>query len=260
MDTLETFHPQASKHQPRDEKMYATILGALVAPMSRGNITIRSASALDAPVISPNWLIDQRDQEVAVAWYRRMRDVWRSKALQSIVLGEEAYPGADVETDEEVLNVVRNSVMTVWHPACTCKMGRKDDKMAVVDNRARVYGVSGLRVVDASAMPFLPPGHPQSTIYALAEKTADDIIHGGPQHQQREGGHQEGSQRGGYDVPQKGYREGEHKGGNQQGGYEVTYEDVQYGEYRHSNLKGEYSSYHKSYYRRSSPAAAERKP
>lgn len=57
-------------------------------------------------------------------------------------------------------------------------MGKKDDPQAVVDSNARVYGVKGLRVVDASAFPLLPPGHPQSTVYALAEKIADDIIKG----------------------------------------------------------------------------------
>ena len=66
----------------------------------------------------------------------------------------------------------------VWHAAATCKMGKQEDLMAVVDGEARVYGVKGLRVVDASSFPFLPPGHPQATIYALAEKIADGIIRG----------------------------------------------------------------------------------
>lgn len=57
-------------------------------------------------------------------------------------------------------------------------MGRQDDPMAVVDSHAKVFGVSSLRVVDASAFPFLPPGHPQSSVYALAEKIADDIKNG----------------------------------------------------------------------------------
>ncbi|KJZ74261.1 hypothetical protein HIM_06267 [Hirsutella minnesotensis 3608] len=165
--------------QPKDGKTYTTILGAVVAPISRGNVTIESANSLDSPVINPNWMTAKADQEVAVAWYRRMRDVWQSRPLQSIVDGEEKYPGENVQTDEQVLNTIRDSLMTVWHPACTCKMGKKSDPMAVVDNQARVFGVKGLRVVDASSMPLLPPGHPQSTIYALAEKIADDIIRGG---------------------------------------------------------------------------------
>ncbi|RDA82800.1 hypothetical protein CP532_6288 [Ophiocordyceps camponoti-leonardi (nom. inval.)] len=163
-------------NQPTNGRMYATILGALVAPLSRGNITLRSASALDPPVIFPNWLEHPADKEVAIAWFRRMRDVWNSPGLGFMTYGPEYYPGPYVQTDEQILDVVRKSLMTVWHPACTCKMGRRGDSTAVVDTRARVFGVSALRVVDASSMPILPPGHPQSTIYALAEKIAEDII------------------------------------------------------------------------------------
>ncbi|KAF4951454.1 hypothetical protein FSARC_12909 [Fusarium sarcochroum] len=162
--------------QPLDGKQYATMLGAMVAPISRGNVTIASASGLDKPIINPNWLTAKADQEAAIAWFRRMRDVWATKELKSISIGSEYWPGKGVQTDEEVLDMVRDSLMTVWHAACTCKMGKKGDKMAVVDSFARVFGVEGLRVVDASSMALLPPGHPQSTIYAFAEKIADDII------------------------------------------------------------------------------------
>ncbi|KAM4064472.1 GMC oxidoreductase [Hirsutella rhossiliensis] len=235
-----------SKHQPPDGKMYASILGALVAPLSRGNITIRSASALDAPVISPNWLEDKGDQEVAIAWYRRMRDVWGTRALQSIVLGPEAYPGSDVQSDDEVLNLVRDSVMTVWHPACTCKMGKRNDKMAVVDHRARVYGVSGLRVVDASAMPFLPPGHPQSTIYALAEKIAYDIIRGERKDKYYDGAHDGEYRQGVYkgEHRQGGYggehRQGVYKGEHRQGGYDGEHQGVYKGEHRQGGYDDEH--------------------
>jgi len=60
----------------------------------------------------------------------------------------------------------------------TNKMGRANDSMAVVDSKARVFGVKNLRVVDASAMPFLPPGQPQATLYMLGEKIADEILYG----------------------------------------------------------------------------------
>lgn len=63
-----------------------------------------------------------------------------------------------------IKKVIKGSLQTVWHASSTCKMGPSTDSMAVVDSHARVYGVKGLRVVDASAFPFLPPGHPQSTV------------------------------------------------------------------------------------------------
>lgn len=164
--------------RPRDGNNYATDLGAMVAPLSRGNVTISSRDTLVQPKINPNWLTHPGDQEVAISWYRRLREVWDTPEMRSIRADgdKEAYPGREHETDEQILEVIRDSIVTVWHPACTNKMGKPDDKMAVIDNRARVFGVQGLRVVDASAFPILPPGHPQTTVYALAEKIASDII------------------------------------------------------------------------------------
>ncbi len=90
--------------------------------------------------------------------------------MQEVKIGEEYFPGLDAESDEEILEVIRNSVMTVWHASCTCKMGTKDDEMAVVDSKARVFGVDGVRVVDASSFALLPPGHPQSTVCKFSLK------------------------------------------------------------------------------------------
>lgn len=116
--------------------------------------------------------------------------------MAPILIGEEYNPGLQIQSDAQILDWIQNNVMTLWHAACTCKMGTVDDPMAVVDSRARVFGVQGLRVVDASAFPFLPPGHPQSvvcqflvtpislclilttSIDMLAEKIAADIIEG----------------------------------------------------------------------------------
>ncbi|KGO65316.1 Glucose-methanol-choline oxidoreductase [Penicillium italicum] len=162
--------------QPRDGYQYASILGVLISPMSRGNITLNSADTSDLPVINPNWLDDQADQEVAIAMFKRIRQAFQSEAMEPVVIGEEYNPGPHVQSNDQILEFIKDNVMTLWHPSCTCKMGTSDDDMAVVDSQARVYGVDGLRVVDASAFPFLPPGHPQSTVYMLAEKIAADII------------------------------------------------------------------------------------
>ncbi|CAI7626971.1 unnamed protein product [Penicillium glandicola] len=162
--------------QPKDGYQYASMLGVLITPMSRGNITLKSADTSDLPVINPNWLDDQADQEVVVAMFKRIRQAFQSKAMEPVIIGEEYNPGPHVQSDEQILEFIKDNVMTLWHPSCTCKMGTSGDDMAVVDSQARVYGVEGLRVVDASAFPFLPPGHPQSTVYMLAEKIAADII------------------------------------------------------------------------------------
>ncbi|PWY78196.1 putative GMC oxidoreductase [Aspergillus heteromorphus CBS 117.55] len=169
----------ATAQQPRDGHSYASILGALVSPTSRGNVTIVSKSTHDLPRINPNWLTTETDQHVALAMFKRIRSLWRSEPLHSIVIGPEAHPGEKVKTDKQILHAIRESVIPIWHPAGTCKMGmRGEDPTAVLDSRARVFGVNRLRVVDASAFPVLPPGHPQSTVYMLAEKISADIIKG----------------------------------------------------------------------------------
>jgi choline dehydrogenase-like flavoprotein len=150
--------------QPKDGYQYASILGVLVAPLSRGNVTLKSSDTSDLPIINPNWLGDTADQEVAIAMFKRIRAAFKSDAMAPVVIGKEYYPGQNVQSDGEILEFIKDNVMTLWHAGCTCKMGTYDDKMAVVDSQARVFGVEGLRVVDASAFPFLPPGHPQSTV------------------------------------------------------------------------------------------------
>lgn len=181
--------------QPKDGYQYASILGVLISPLARGNVTLNSADTSDLPGINPNWLGDPADQEVAIAMFKRMRQAFQSKAMEPVLIGDEYNPGPHVQSDEEILEFIKDNVMPIWHAACTCKMGTADDDMAVVDSQARVYGVERLRVVDASAFPFLPPGHPQSTVCRfssiailfdlpltvtdmLAEKIAADIIHG----------------------------------------------------------------------------------
>ena len=136
----------------------------MLATTSRGNVTIASADTEDPPVINMNWLSTETDQQLAIAAYKRIRDIFHSKAMASIVIGGEYFPGKNHSTDAEILNVIQNTVMTIYHAACTCKMGKVDDNMAVLDSHARVFGVYGLRVVDASSFPILVPGHPQSTV------------------------------------------------------------------------------------------------
>ncbi|KAL4976238.1 hypothetical protein BDW66DRAFT_159801 [Aspergillus desertorum] len=159
-----------------DGQQWGTIAAALVAPLSRGNVTISSSDMDDPPVFDLGFLTHPADREVAVAAMRRIRRAFA--ALSEITVGDEAVPGPDVETDEELLDFIRETIVPVYHVAGTCAMGKKNDPHAVVDPQARVIGVKNLRVVDASIFPTLPPGHPQSTCYMVAEKIADLIRNG----------------------------------------------------------------------------------
>ena len=116
---------------PVDGTNFAGLYVALVAPLSRGTVSISSADTNDQPVIDPNWLSDPTDQAVAIAGFKRGRQILATQALKNATAGEEVYPGATVQTDEEILDVVKRSFHTVYHAAGTCvstprRMGRRD--------------------------------------------------------------------------------------------------------------------------------------
>ncbi|KAI7551043.1 GMC oxidoreductase [Hortaea werneckii] len=164
---------------PRDGRNYATLATALVAPLSRGTVKLASPYMWDLPLVNPAWLTNEADIALSVQAFRRGRQIWQVLVDMGVAHQAEVYPGLNVSSDAEIRDYIAYASSTVYHAACTCKMGKSSDKMAVVDSSACVYGVRGLRVVDASAFPILPPGHPQSTIYAFAEKIAHSIITGG---------------------------------------------------------------------------------
>ncbi|KAI1846815.1 hypothetical protein JX265_004785 [Neoarthrinium moseri] len=161
-----------------DPPTIGAFTATLLAPLSRGNVTITSPSVKEPPVIDLGWLSDPADGEVAVAALKRCREAWADPSTASIQVGPEIAPGVHAATDEQLLDYVRQTATTVWHASGTCKMGHSDgsDAMAVVDSQARVFGVQGLRVVDASVIPFAVPANPQGTVYMLAEKIADAIL------------------------------------------------------------------------------------
>ncbi|KAI1080451.1 GMC oxidoreductase [Whalleya microplaca] len=165
-------------NQPTDGFQYASVIAGMVSTLSRGNVTIMSNDTAQLPIINPNWLSHPADKEVAIAAFKRTRQVWESAAMRPLLIGDEYFPGKNVKTDDEIWRHIQQSFSTIFHASCTCKMGPASDKMAVLDSNAKVRGVTGLRVVDASSLPILPPGHPMSTIYALAEKIVDDIHQG----------------------------------------------------------------------------------
>ena len=158
-----------------DGQGLALIEAALSAPVSRGNVTIASADISTPPVINLGWLSDPADADiqVAIAAVKRMREAFST--IANITLGQELAPGPSVQSDADIAAYVRNASVTIYHAGATCAMGKSGDPNAVVDSQARVFGVERLRVVDLSAAPFVPPGHPQATVYMLAEKIADEI-------------------------------------------------------------------------------------
>ncbi|MCJ1356957.1 MAG: hypothetical protein MMC33_006953 [Icmadophila ericetorum] len=147
----------------------------LLATKSRGNMTITSADTLDKPVISPNWLIDGAvDLEQAYASFMRIREI----VSNCSIIEAEVFPGPSTNTTDAIISYLQENMNHLFHGTGTCKMGTSNDASAVVDSRARVFGVTGLRVVDASAFPLTPPGHPMASVYMLAEKIAESILQG----------------------------------------------------------------------------------
>lgn len=154
-----------------------TISAVLPITFSRGNVSISTVSVADQPVISLNWLDDPADRELALVALKRLRyDVWNASAAAEVVIGPELVPGQSVVSDEDMGAYIREAANPIWHACGTCAMGVAGNPAAVVDSKARVFGVDGLRVVDASVFPFALPAHPQAGVYALAEKIAADIL------------------------------------------------------------------------------------
>ncbi|CEJ89757.1 hypothetical protein VHEMI05582 [[Torrubiella] hemipterigena] len=159
----------------KDSANYISVLMAVLSTNSRSNVTISSRDAKDNPIVTLPWLASKEDREVAVAALRRARQI---AAASGLVIGDEFAPGKEVQSDEDILSFIQSTIAPIHHASCTNRMGPVNDSMAVVDSAAKIYGVQGLRVVDVSAFAILPPGHPQSTVYALAEKIADLVIRG----------------------------------------------------------------------------------
>ncbi len=141
-------------------------------PTSRGSVHIDSADFRQAPVIAPNYLSTDEDRKVAADSLRLTRRIVASPALAPY-RPEEWLPGPGFETDEALAEAAGNIGTTIFHPVGTCRMGRADDPLAVVDQRLRVLGIDGLRVVDASVMPLITSGNTNSPTIMIAERASD---------------------------------------------------------------------------------------
>ncbi|KVC64016.1 GMC family oxidoreductase [Burkholderia stagnalis] len=141
----------------------------LLRPRSRGAVTLQSADPLAAPRIDPAFFDDPRDLDDMVAGFKLTRRLMQAPALAGWITRD--LFTANVTTDDEIRDVLRQRTDTVYHPVGTCRMGR--DALAVVDPQLRVRGLQGLRIVDASVMPTLIGGNTNAPTIMIAEKAVD---------------------------------------------------------------------------------------
>lgn len=149
--------------------------GYFLYPESRGRLHVRSRDPLESPRIEANYLSHPLDREVTVAVLKLMRRIADQPALRQLIV-REVRPGADVVSDDELLDYARRTGQTCWHPSGTCRMGT--DAGAVVDPQLRVHGLQALRVVDASVMPFLVASNTNIPTIMIAERAAELIRSG----------------------------------------------------------------------------------
>ena len=142
-------------------------------PTSRGHVRIKSADPLAAPAMQANYLATDYDRTMMIAGARMARAITATPSFSPYVL-EEYQPGPSVQSDAAILDAVRDTGASGYHPVGTCRMGRDAD--AVVDPRLRVHGVGCLRVVDASVMPTLVSGNTNAAAIMIGEKGADMIL------------------------------------------------------------------------------------
>jgi choline dehydrogenase len=142
-------------------------------PTSRGHVRIKSADPFAAPEIRLNYLSTPEDQRVAASSMRFTRRIMASKALSKYA-PEEWRPGPAVSDDAGLVKAAGDLGTTIFHPVSTCKMG--PDPLAVVDDRLRVHGIAGLRVIDASIMPRITSGNTNAPTYMIAERGAEFIL------------------------------------------------------------------------------------
>ena len=144
---------------------------SIMQPKSRGTIRLADANPLSAPLIDPNYLSHPDDLNVMLAGLKKTLQIMQSEAFD-VIRGNMVYP-LDINNNEQLIEYIRQTAETEYHPVGTCKMGQ--DAMAVVNSQLQVHGVKNLRVVDASIMPHIITGNTNAGVIAIAEKAADLI-------------------------------------------------------------------------------------
>ena len=148
-------------------------------PESRGHVHIKTEDSREPPKIQPDYLSDPADRKVAADAIKLTRKIVSSPAMKKFE-PEEFKPGIEFASDDDLAREAGNIGTTIFHPVGTCKMGPSSDNMAVVDERLKVRGVRGLRVVDASVMPTITSGNTNSPTLMIAEKASEMILEDAP--------------------------------------------------------------------------------
>ncbi|KAK4900934.1 hypothetical protein LTR27_002117 [Elasticomyces elasticus] len=165
-------YPTASS--PLYGQQFMTFIASIQHPFSRGSTHINTTSPLGKPVFNPNYLSSDYDVQAIAQGAKYMRKLAQTPPM-SYAWIDEYEPGLDVvKTDADWTNYARNNVLTIWHPLGTCAMLPKASG-GVVDPNLLVYGLTNLRVVDASIIPLNPSGHIQTAVYGIAERAAEII-------------------------------------------------------------------------------------
>ena len=179
------FNPLTYTLKPGDSKLmnpdpYAAFSMSFNAcrPESRGYLEISSKNPLDKPLIHPNYLDAEKDIQEALEGCKILRDLSQSSAIQSVIT-EEMQPGLAVQSDDALLEDFRERAGTIYHAVGTCRMGQ-DPTTSVVDERLRVHGVKGLRVVDASIFPAITSGNTNAPTIMVGQKGAEMILEDNP--------------------------------------------------------------------------------
>jgi choline dehydrogenase-like flavoprotein len=158
--------------EPLDDFPAITASVCNLRPESRGSIRIKNPDPFAPPAIQPNYLATPGDRKVAAAAIRLTRKIMAAPAMAKY-LPDEFRPGPEAQSEAELAKAAGDIGTTIFHPVGTAKMGQDD--MAVVDERLRVRGIEGLRVVDASVMPAITSGNTNAPTIMIAEKGSDMI-------------------------------------------------------------------------------------
>ncbi|KAL8832118.1 MAG: hypothetical protein Q9170_005015 [Blastenia crenularia] len=164
-----------SSHEPQAAtKSYVTFTPAILAVTSKGTIGLKSANAADNPVIDPRTFPSPTEQALGVQIYKRLQDFINATGLTT---GPEPKVGPR-DTDADILEGMKQTGLPWYYGVASCPMGKESDPNAAVDSNGKVFVVKGVRVVDASVIPLIAPGHSMGTVYMVAEKLADSIKKG----------------------------------------------------------------------------------